>query len=628
MTLARDVGVAALLCAIAGTLDWLLNGAGRDMAYYTDIALRFSGLVLAIVLFVALVIRLSLWGLDAGLRRARQSDVRLLIGWNFLQTTRIRFPWGLRLRALRDAWFGDDLAVPARAAWLLLGAAALCAAIPLVGRVPLYDPVATRWLARLPLFVAVPLALRALAHLALRPATAALRRERLEAARGLSGGRTRRSVPVSVFVSVVGISVGVWALVVVISVLSGFQNDLKDKLIRHHPNLEVSSRLANAGLPDWEGLARRLSADPAVTAVLPIVGAEAMVASPSNLNVNITVNGVDPLAYEASGPLRGELRRGRFRDLAEPERRLSDTRLDNLLTRATRPAEGSPVEGSGPEAPAPAGPGSIFAAAPRAEGPRPGIVLGLELARSLHVEPGSLVDLISPEGELSPAGLIPRSRSFEVVAIFGTGLYEYDLKTVFVARDEAARFFGVGVNRLQARLGDLSETDRVHQAVAALVPEGVVVRDWKQFNKNLFSALALEKLAMLIVLGFIILVASFNIMSSLATVILQKTRDIAILRSMGMSRSAILGTFRRIGLVVGLFGAVGGSALGWVSCSFIDAWGIRPPVQLYVDKLPVDLEPLIVLAIAAATVALSYVATLVPAHRAAALAPTEGLRYE
>jgi len=621
MPLARDVGAAALLCAIAGTLDWLLSGAGRDVAYYTDIALRFAGLVLAIVLFVGLVVRLCLWGLDAGLRRARHSDVRLLIGWNFLQAARVRFPWRLRLLALRDAWFGDDLARASRGALLLAAAAGLLASAPLLARVPLYDPTVTRWLGRLPLFLAIPLALRALAHVTLRPATAALRRERLEAARGLAGGRIRRSIPVSVFVSVVGISVGVWALVVVISVLSGFQNDLKDKLIRHHPNLEISSRLANTGLPDWQALAGRLASDPAVSAVLPVVAAEAMVASPSNLNVNISVFGVDPLAYESSGPLRGEVRRGRFRDLAEPERRQSDTRLDEILNRPDQPAA---PEGE----PAPAPVGSIFAAAPKAEGPRPGLVIGAELARSLHVEPGSLVDVISPEGELSPAGLIPKSRSFEVVAVFSTGLYEYDLKTVFVARDEAARFFGVGVNRLQARLGDLSDTDRVHADAEGWLPPGTVVRDWKQFNKNLFSALALEKLVMLVVLGFIVLVASFNIMSSLATVILQKTRDIAILRSMGMSRAAILGTFRRIGLVVGLFGAVGGAGLGWLSCAFIDAWGIRPPVQLYLDRLPVDLEPSIVLLIAGATVLLAWAATLLPAHRAAALAPTEGLRYE
>ena len=627
MILARDVGVAALLCAVAGTLDWLLTGAGRDVAYYTDIALRFSGLVLAIVLFVALVVRLCLWGLDVGLRHARRSDVRLLVGWNFLQAARVRFPWRLRLLALRDAWFGDGLARPAAALGLLLAAGALAAAAPLLSRVPLYEPTATRWLGRLPLFVAVPLALRALAHLAVRPTTAAQRRERLEAARGLTGGRIRRSVPVSVFVSVVGISVGVWALVVVISVLSGFQNDLKDKLIRHHPNLEISSRLANAGLPDWQALAGRLAADPAVASVQPVVSAEAMVASPSNLNVNISVHGVDPLAYEASGPLRGELRRGRFRDLAEPERRLSDTRLDEILSKPDDPAPSAP---DGAEGPPPANPvGSVFDSAPRkVEGPRPGIVIGAELARSLHVEPGSLVDLISPEGELSPAGLIPKSRSFEVVAVFATGLYEFDLKTVFVARDEAARFFGVGVNRLQARLTDLADTDRVHAAAEAWLPAGAVVRDWKQFNKNLFSALALEKLVMLVVLGFIVLVASFNIMSSLATVILQKTRDIAILRSMGMSRRAILATFRRIGLVVGLFGAVGGGALGWLSCAFIDAWGIRPPVQLYLDRLPVDLEPSLVLLIAGATVLLAWGATLLPAHRAAALSPTEGLRYE
>ena len=161
-----------------------------------------------------------------------------------------------------------------------------------------------------------------------------------------------------------------------------------------------------------------------------------------------------------------------------------------------------------------------------------------------------------------------------------------------------------------------------------LDPDRVVVRDWKQFNRNLFSALALEKLVMFVVLGFIILVATFNIMSSLATVIIAKTRDIAILRSMGMTRRDVYGTFRLIGLLVGGFGALCGAVLGWISCALIDWWGIKPPVQLYLQKLPVDLEPLNLLLIVLVTVALSYLATIIPARRAAAVTPTEGLRYE
>lgn len=647
MNLLRDLLFSLGVFATGLSADYLLNGAGRDAAYYVGMTLRFGGLVLGIVLLVAIFVRLLLFGLDRGLLRLLRDDVRLLVGWNFIKTSRFKFPLRVRARGLLLLWFGGDNARPRQGITLVGVALSVAALSLLLGRggdifggkgmfggngvawIPVYHPVLTRWLAWLPLFLAAPVLLRGAAHLALHPRSAAQRQERLMAARGLSGGRATKSVPLSIFVSVVGISVGVWALVVVLAVLSGFQNDLKSKLVEYNPNLEVAARRAGDPLPNWPALTKRLAALPGVTRATPMLSAEAMVASPSNINVNTTVHGIDALGWAATGPFKGSLRQGDFRHLAEPERRLSDTLLPRLLSPATKVDTGPSAEPS--EALRPMG--SIFAKPEGAAAlvrPRPGIVIGRELARSLHVEPGSLIDLISPEGELSPAGLIPRSRSFEVVGVFETGLYEFDLKTVFVDRDQAQRFFGGDVNRIDVRLATLSDSDDLGREIASwgLDPDRVVVRDWKQFNRNLFSALALEKLVMFVVLGFIILVATFNIMSSLATVIIAKTRDIAILRSMGMSRADVFGTFRLIGLLVGGFGALCGATLGWASCLFIDWWGIKPPVQLYLQKLPVDLEPLSLLLIVLATVALSYLATIIPARRAAAVTPTEGLRYE
>jgi lipoprotein-releasing system permease protein len=644
MTLLRDMAVVAALLVALGGSDVLLNGAGPDLAYRFGMTLRFAGIVLGIVAVVALIVRLLLLALDGVLGRALRRDVRVLVGWNFLKVSRTRFPPALRLRALRDAWFGEGNARRGLGVLLLLMAlslASLTLSPPVWGLLPPLSPILARWLRLSPLFLALPLALRGLAHLLLRPASASARREELSRRRGLSGGRDFKSVPASVFVSVVGISMGVWALIVVISVLSGFQNDLKGKLVAYHPNLEVATRLAGDSIPGWEGLAGKLAQLPGVTRVAALVSGEAMVSSPSNINVNITVNGIDPATYGQSGPFTHGLKRGDFRHLDRPEVMLSDSLLRSLLSPKA-PGEAQPQGGMG----------SIFAATPDAYAPLPGLVLGSELAASLHVEPGSEVQLISPEGEVAPTGLIPRTRSFQVVGVFDTGLYEYDLKTVFISRAEAARFFHAGVNRLHLRLADLDDTDRVMAQVGAATnapdhgpiwgsggptnspPDsnapygGLQLKNWKQFNRNLFSALALEKLVMVIVLGFIVLVASFNIMSSLSTVILGKTRDIAILRGMGMGRDAILSTFKLIGLVVGVFGAAAGALLGWVSCLFIDRVGIHPPVQLYLQKLPVDLEPWVIAAILAVTVGLSYVATLLPARRAAAVLPTEGLRYE
>ena len=692
MRVLRDVLLTLAALAGIATLHHLLTQAGRDAAYYTDIALRFTGVVAGIIATVALFLKLLIlalegrwawlvfigvaaplaglgWGaltlaqaglagslpgqlvfaaailsfalagilganalvavliklgarlISLALRRDTQTDYRALLGWNFIKVTRIRFPLRIKLRALRDAWFGDRVAARDQGVGLLLGAAAAVAlSLLLSGPLPLpiYDPRLAGWLTLTPLVAALPLALHGLAHLAIAHRDPAARGEELSRRRGLTGGRARKSVPMSVFVSVVGISVGVWALIVVISVLSGFQNDLKDKLVAYNPNVEVAARLAGDALPDWRALERRLAALDGVARTAAVSTNEVMVASPANINVNITVHGVDPETYGASGPFHDELQRGAFAHLAHPEGMLSDTLLYDLLSRGDR----RQAPGVG------AGMGSVFAKARPALTLRPGIVLGSELARSLHVEPGGQVDLISPEGELAPTGLIPKSRSFQVVGVFESGLYELDLKTVYIARDEARRFFGTDVNRIELRLHDLDDTEATLAAAGGIAPEGAKVRDWKQFNKNLFSALALEKLVMFVVLGFIILVASFNIMSSLATVLLGKTRDIAILRSMGMTRRDVFAVFQIIGLVVGLFGAISGALLGWGSCTFIDWWGIKPPVQLYLKELPVDLEPTVVLVIVALTVLLSYAATVIPARRAAAISPTMGLRYE
>ena len=530
-------------------------------------------------------------------------------------------------------------------------------------------------------------------------------------------GQAKVSVPV--FVSIVGVAAGVWALIVVLSVMGGFAHDLRQKMLvaNAHALIERPGRVQP--LQHIADLGARLRKLPGVAALSPQVRGDAILSSAFNVNNFVAVRGIDPSLPEVQRELGGTLVTGGLALLQRPTALASDRALgrkpasepedmpyappvaskpvpatrndmDTLLRLAPGPSEPSPprvgrppvdarlllmpsggkmrLVGPGNDAPKPdvlpdalvIPPGATADHAPAAavdgalapppavhmadDSPflvtrtdmpvSPGILLGTELARSLQVELGDRVEVVTPDGDIGPTGLRPRVRTFRVAGTFETGLYEADSKVAYVTLSESVRYFNLDgeANVLEVRLDDPEHPDAVLAAVRQTLqqagqPKDIETIDWREMNRSLFSALAFERLVVFLVLTLIILVAGFSIVSALTMVILQKRDGISMLRAMGATAATIRAAFVQMGGAIGLIGTTAGAILGIGTCVLIERLGIQLPEAYYVRTLPVRIQPAEIAAVALAAVALSLVATVFPATSAARFTPLEGLRH-
>lgn len=563
--------------------------------------------------------------------------------------------------------------------------------------------------------------------------------------------QSQPKVTLPVFVAIVGVAAGTWALIVVLSVMGGFAEDLRAKMLVANAHALVERPGRVGPLLRVAELAQRLRAVPGVAGVSPQVRGDAIVSSAFNVNNFVAVRGIDPNLPEVQRELGHTIVTGALSLLSHPERLGRPTwtvhkndrdfedlppvpaaatgtqgddpgaaaELDALIQFAPGPAPGArapapPPPQDAPPAPPPAGARTrsdntvlllpaddppivrraapagarpdegdseaagddpvgdldeqaiapALDAAPRPEDPldsmgsgalraslrlpgesdllpdvdvpvAPAILLGTELARSLQVELGDRLEVITPDADVGPSGLRPRVRTFRVAGTFETGLYEADSKVAYVDLGEAARYFNLegAANVIELRMATPEEPDPVVQGVrAALKLAGaasdVQVLDWRALNRSLFSALAFERLVIFLVLALIILVASFAIVSALTMVILQKRNGIAMLQAMGAGRETVRAAFVQMGAVIGMIGTTAGLILGLGTCLVIQAAGIKLPDAYYVRTLPVSISVVEVGAVVLAALAISLVATVFPAKSAARLSPLEGLRYE
>jgi lipoprotein-releasing system permease protein len=386
----------------------------------------------------------------------------------------------------------------------------------------------------------------------------------------------------STVISVAGIAVGVMALIVVIGVMTGFDQDLKKKILSVNAHVIVLKQ--GTSLTDYRQVAGQIKTIPGVVDSYPFIYTQVMFSAPGNISGGV-IRGLDLETIRRGGPRGLEIQKGRFADLAET------------------------------------GPG---------EPPR--IVIGNELARNLNLNPGDYLNIISPLGTLTPMGRMPRMKPFRVSAVFHSGMYEFDSTLVYTSIPALQAFLGLGdrVTGMEVEVKDIYAADQIAAAIKQKLGPRFTTRDWMQMNRSLFSALKLEKIAMFIILTLIILVAAFGIASTLFMMVMKKTKDIAILKSMGATRQSIMQIFILKGLVIGFIGTTIGVGLGLFLCGLLKRYEfIKLPRDVYyISTLPVQVQGLDLLLIIGAAMAISFVATLYPSWQAARLDPVEAIRYE
>ncbi|MSP91484.1 MAG: ABC transporter permease [Myxococcales bacterium] len=476
-------------------------------------------------------------------------------------------------------------------------------------------------------------------------------------------GQPKVSLPV--FVSIVGVAAGVWALIVVLSVMGGFATDLRQKMLVANAHALIERPGRTGGFDGAVALTEALGRLPEVAAVSPQVRGDAILSSAFNVNNFVSVRGIDPTLPNVARELGATLVSGDLLLLAEPHHLAPDRA--RVRRPADTPTDLPPTPQEPPHAVVPPGRGELEALLRLAPGPAtaplpnpasvlpspldddlapgagveaidapiaPGIVLGVELARSLQAELGDRVEVVTPDADVGPTGLRPRVRTFRVAGTFETGLYEADSKVAYIAIAEAARYFNLDgqANTIELRLHRPAEPEAAVLAIGATLrragaPTDLEVLDWRQLNRSLFSALAFERLVIFLVLGLIILVAAFSIVSALTMVILQKHDGIAMLRAMGSPAGEVRAAFVQMGGAIGAIGTCAGATLGVGTCLLIRTLGIQLPEAYYVRTLPVHLQPTELAAVMLAAVLVSLAATVVPATSAARLAPLEGLRH-
>jgi len=385
---------------------------------------------------------------------------------------------------------------------------------------------------------------------------------------------------VTTAISISGVAVGVMALLVVLSVMSGFHQDLQKKILG--ANAHIIIRDYKGAIQSYEKTAEKLKGETDLISYAPFVLGQVMVSS-GNRTHGVFMRGIDPAKESQTTDILSHVKDGDFSKLSE-------------------------------------------------EGEIPGIILGKELASSLGVFVGDKINIVSPLGEIGPMGMLPKIRQFRVVAIFEIGMFEYDSSLALTNIKAAQEFFSMDntISGVEVRLHDIYKAPEIKKHLQKKLGFPYYVMDWMQMNKNLFSALKLEKFAMFVILVLIILVASFNIISNLIMNVIEKSREIAILKAIGATNRSIMAIFILQGLFIGIIGTtvgvLGGFALGYILNTYQI---IKLPADVYyLSHLPVKMNLFDFVTVSLSAVTITLLATIYPAWQAAKLDPVEPLRYE
>lgn len=411
--------------------------------------------------------------------------------------------------------------------------------------------------------------------------------------RYLKAKRKSTFISIITFISTAGVTLGVMALIVVLAVMTGFEADLKEKILGTNAHIVVIRN--GAPMENYRSTMDKLKGFKGVEAATPFIYNQVMLSSGKNVS-GVVLRGID-------------------------------VATDRQVTRLSK----SVVEGSVDRLDPEMGQGADTT---------PGLLVGKELAKHLNLFLGDKVNVISPMGNITPLGMMPRMKAFKVVGIFNTGMFEYDSTLAYVSIGQAQRFFDLGdtVTGIQLKVADVYHTGELSRTINSEMGIGFYARDWMQMNKNILFALKTEKIVMFIILTLIVLVAAFGIASTLFMVVMEKTRDIAILKSMGATGSSIMKIFVLEGLIIGIIGTILGVASG-----LLVALNLEPIINViqkvsgqnffskdiyYLDHFPSLVVRSDVILISVTAILISFLATLYPAWQASRMLPVEALRYE
>ncbi|MEM5787036.1 MAG: lipoprotein-releasing ABC transporter permease subunit [Syntrophobacteraceae bacterium] len=401
--------------------------------------------------------------------------------------------------------------------------------------------------------------------------------------RYLLAKRRQTFVSLITFISVAGVAVGVTALIVVLAVMNGFHEDLRNRILGVTSHVNIGSY--GGVIPNYIELIEQVQKEPGVLGATPFIYAQVMITSGRSVSGAI-LRGIEPLSASKVIKIQENLFRGNLADLSQQQQ------------------------------------GAAY----------PGVIIGKQLAQNLGIRVGEFVTIISPAGRLTPMGQVPKSKLFQLVGVIESGMFEYDNTLAYVDLTSGQQFLGIGdaVTGIEVKVADIYKANEVAKGLQERLGPPYYVRDWMQMNSNFFQALKLEKVVMFIILTLIILVASFNIVSSLIMLVMEKGRDIAILKAMGATTASIRKIFVFEGFLIGLSGTVLGVLGGFVLCYALGRYKFieLPPDVYHISTLPVKMEAFDLIVIAFSAIAISLLATLYPSRKAARLDPAEALRYE
>jgi len=421
-------------------------------------------------------------------------------------------------------------------------------------------------------------------------------------------GRRAGGVNIVTGLTIMGVTVGVWTLVTVLSVMAGFEQDLQDKILGANSHVVVLSYTNQ--IDRWEDVAERTAEVDGVTGVTPFVYSEFMLRSRHSA-FGAIFKGIDPATVASVTDLAKNIVQGPLGSIDDPA--VAQALLDRLDDPLPPPA-------------------SFIEDEDRTELKLPGLVIGQEMAAQLRVTVGDTVHAVSPSAEPGPMGTLQaRVHPFVVAGIFHSGMYEYDTKFCYATLEQGRKIMKLppgAVTGLEVVVDDVYDAPEIAGRIGAKLQYPYWTRDWQKMNEPLFAALKLEKVVMGLILSFIVAVASMNIISTLIMLVLEKRREIAILKAMGAGRLDLMKLFVVDGLLVGFIGTTLGISLGLITCAALDRWQfIKLESDVYyVDTLPVVLSPALVGFVALMAVAISFLATLFPSWEGSSMDPVEGLR--